>query len=366
MASSTWVTVCALDAPPTNREQPDLEKCTLHLPGIGWHAKAAVFGYSASSGIGVSGVNGLIEEFEIGQGQKVSFIIFHVTNFIDYHGRGVRDEAGRKSWASRSVIEAGEWRITIDKIEDAKRLFEGLKAIGGFAITHVGRLERVDGKKFDAKKSDGVFEVMFRYLSFCRGEWVAPILPIGFDANGDRVWEKWRSWKIERWKNVDNWFNWHSEEGLSKGFPGFFTKWQDEKWQVVLLLSNHWYVEANMSAGGQEGSVILAQAAFELLGWTHLVDEQSALSDKGYEKLDAADKLRLLLMSCGIPAAIPATLARLATCGQAKGNDWKDGPEMLTEVRNALVHGNPARRKKIFGEQNGLSMKPGGLLVFGI
>jgi hypothetical protein len=354
----------ALDLLPTNQQRPELEKCKLHLLEINWHADAAVFEYSASSKEGVSKVNGVVGEFELGQEQKVNHIIFHVPNFTNYRGQGVRDEKKRKTSTSRSVIEAGEWRITLDKIEDAKRLLDELDAIGGFAITHVGKLERRDGKNFAAKKSSHAFEVLFRYLSFCRGAWVAPILPVGFDEHGDRVWEQWRGWKIERWKKVDSWFNSHSDEGLSNGFPGFYEKWQDEKWKEPLLLSNHWYVEANMSAGGVEGSIILAQAAFELLGWTHLVDEKLALSDKGYEKLDAADKLRLLLTSCGIPAAIPTTLVKLTATARAKGNDWKDGPQALTEVRNALVHGNPARRKKIFDEHLALVHETWGLSLW--
>jgi hypothetical protein len=97
-----------------------------------------------------------------------------------------------------------------------------------------------------------------------------------------------------------------------------------------------------------EGSIILAQSAFELLGWTHLVEEKLALSDKGYENLAAMDKLRLLLSICGIPAAIPASLPRLSAAAKAKENQWKDGPQAITEVRNALVHSNPAKRKKMF------------------
>jgi len=343
-----------IDLPPTNMHWPELENCTLHMPGMNWHAKAAVLGISVSSSKGVHKATGAVEDFEIGHDQYVTSIIVHIVNFTDYIGRSVCDEKRTKAWKGRGVIEAGEWRITLDKIEAAKQLFEELKAIGGFAITHVGKLERLDGKKFAAKKSAKVLDALFRYLSFCHGAWVAPILPVGFDENGDRVWEKWRNWKIERWKNVDSWFNSHSEEGLSKGFPGFYEQWQNEKWNEPLLLANHWYVEANMSAGGVEGSIILAQAGFELLGWTHLVEEKLALSEKGYEKLDAMDKLRLLLAMCGIPVAIPASLPTLTTSAKARGNQWKDGPQALTDVRNALVHSSPAKRKKVFDEHHAL------------
>jgi len=231
------------DLPPKNAHQLELENGTLHMLGINWHAMVSVLGYSASFGKGVHKVTGVVNDFEVGQSKHVKSIIFHVANFIAYIGLGVRDEKGGKFWKGWSVIEAGEWRIILDKIEESKRIFDELKAIGGFAITHVGKLERSDGKKFVPKKSEKLFDALFRYLSFCRGAWVAPILPVGFDENGDRVWEKWRGWKIERWRNVPNWFSDHAEEGLSKGFPGFYQRWQDEKWNEPLLLSNHWCVE---------------------------------------------------------------------------------------------------------------------------
>jgi hypothetical protein len=81
-----------------------------------------------------------------------------------YHGQSVRDKKGKKTWASRSVIEAGEWSITLDKLENSKRIFDKLKAIGGYAITHVGKLERLDGATFDATESERMFGALFRYL----------------------------------------------------------------------------------------------------------------------------------------------------------------------------------------------------------
>jgi hypothetical protein len=337
-----------------NQHQPQLENGILHMLGINWHAKVSVLGYAVFSGKRRHNVTGSVDDFELGQGQNVAAILFHVTNFKNYFGLRVRDDEGTKTSPSRAVIEAGEWRITLDGIEESKRIFDELKDIGGFAITHVGKLERLDGKKFAAKTSEKVFDALFRYLSFCRGAWVAPILAVGFDENGDRVWEKWRGWKMERWKNVHNWFNDHSEEGLSKGFAGFYRLWQDEKWKEPLLLSNHWYVEANMSAGGVEGSIILAQSAFELLGWTHFVEEKMALSEKGYEGLSAMDKIRLLLSISGIPSIIPSSLSKLTAAAKAKENQWKDGPQAITEVRNALVHSNPTKRRKVFDEHHAL------------
>ena len=78
------------------------------------------------------------------------------------------------------------------------------------------------------------------------------------------------------------------------------------------------------------------------------MENRRALSEKGYESLAAMEKLRLLLTMLEIPTAIPSPLKTLTSSAKAKGNDWKDGPHALAEIRNALVHSNPAKRKKVF------------------
>ncbi len=232
--------------------------------------------------------------------------------------------------------------------------------MGGFALTHVGILEKRNGRTFSAKTSKKVFAIISEYLSFCRGAWVAPILAVGFDKKGDRVWEEWHGWKIEPWRRAGTWFNDHSDEGLSKGFAGFYQRWQDPMWNEPILLAFHWYVEANMCSGGVEGSIILAQAAFELLAWTLLVEDRKVLNKKDFEPggLSAADKLREVLKAVGLPATIPASLKKLR--GAANINQWKDGPQALTVIRNALVHSSPKKRRKVFDAHPSLDFHGGG------
>jgi hypothetical protein len=292
-------------------------------------------------------ISGIINEFNMGCGDNLQYIMFHVVNFRDYNGVGVRNESTTTIWNGRAMIEAGDWRVTLDKRPGGNPLFEELKALSGYAITHIGKLERIDGRPFSVDDADEMREALYRYLSFCSGFWVAPILLVGFDASGNKVFEQWRSAKIERWRNVSSWFNDMSTNGLTAGFPGFLERWRDETWNEPLLLALHWYGEANMSAGGVEGSVILAQAAFEVLAWTLLVEDKQVLSEDGFQKLPAMDKLRLLISDCGIPLGIPTSLSHLMAIAGAE--NWKDGPQALTEIRNALVHSNPKKRRKVLG-----------------
>jgi hypothetical protein len=53
--------------------------------------------------------------------------------------------------------------------------------------------------------------------------------------------------------------------------------------------------------------------------------------------LSAADKLRLLASSLGIPKEIPPTQSALHG---TPGKKWGDGMDAITGIRNALVHPN--------------------------
>lgn len=246
--------------------------------------------------------------------------------------------------------------MTLEELEHeggsgGEKFGKQIEAAGGFGITHVGKLERITGGSFSAADAKGIEEALFWFLSFCRGSWVAPLLAVGFDAGGKQVWEEWRKWKIERWRRVGSWFDSWSRVGLVGVFPGFHRRWKDESWNEPIRLALHWYVESNMCAGGVEGGTILAQAAFELLAWTLLVEDQKVLSEDEFKKLRASDMLRSLLSSCEIPLAIPSSLCELTK--SATAHNWADGPHAITEVRNALVHASPKKRKKVLGADTG-------------
>jgi hypothetical protein len=83
-----------------------------------------------------------------------------------------------------------------------------------------------------------------------------------------------------------------------------------------------------------------------LISWIHLVDRQRILSSEGFDKLPAADRLRLLLNLQKISTALPSSTPDLtAYCGDPKRR-WEDGPRVLTELRNSIIH--PRRRETLY------------------
>ncbi|WP_039962290.1 MULTISPECIES: hypothetical protein [Kamptonema] len=75
-----------------------------------------------------------------------------------------------------------------------------------------------------------------------------------------------------------------------------------------------------------------------------MVEDKRSLSQNGFHKLPAADEVKLLLSYLGIDLKIPDRLTNLIQL--ANRQNWVDGPQAITEIRNAIVHPNPKSRHK--------------------
>lgn len=288
---------------------------------------------------------GLIKPLIRGAGQNLSHIIFHLSNFYNLNGKPI--STLKVFYMGRLILEAGGWSISIDKLENFEDIIKSLESEGGYAITHVGKLQRTDNTSFTAEEAEDILEALRWFLSFSRGFWTSPILLVGYSSGGEKVWEKWSADKNNPWQHILSWFPTRpqDEKSLSSLFPYFLRRWQNNTWNEPIRLAIHWYLESNSKAGGIQGSIVLIQAAFELLAWTLIVEEKKIISQDAFEKLPAADKLRILLSQCSVPLAVPNSLTNLLKV--AREYNWVDGAQALIEIRNAIVHSNPKKRQKV-------------------
>jgi hypothetical protein len=283
--------------------------------------------------------SGVIEEWKRNPDAAVKDIIFHVPNFRDYRGEPIRN--ARSVWGGRAALHFDKWKIEIDSIRQAG-LHKDLEATGGFGMTHVGCLSHQDGSLFapaDAENCLGWF------LSFCNGRWTAPILSQGCDQDSKFVSHEWKIPRISPYRGVRSWFSDLRRNVLSDLYPGFADRWSNETWSSTLRIAIYWYILGNAPGVAIENGVILAHVAFESLGWTLFVEDTKCLSPEGYERMRAADKLRLLLNQCRIPLDVPSELASLRQ--SAKAVNWNDGPGSLAAVRNSYVHPSIKNRDRL-------------------
>lgn len=282
--------------------------------------------------------------------QNIQKVIFHLPNFHNFLSTTkciVEEEAKNSSRRLGAVAMEGEdWLITLTAMPCTNDNEEKLKKIGGYVITHVGKIERKNKEVFSVNQVEDMLLALNCFLSFARGFKTFPLLPVGFDAQGKQVWGQWGAGSIHQWQSVPSWFDLLHGELIAELFPGFLRRWHDRVWKEPLGDAIYWYLMGNTRAGGIDGATILIQAALELLAWVYTVEDRVLISKGGFKKLWASDKLRLLLRSLDIPCEIPDHLTELNAA--AKSHNWKDGPHALTELRNVIIHPDRKNKKQSF------------------
>jgi hypothetical protein len=122
---------------------------------------------------------------------------FHLFNAPDFYGPenyvlvlGEPPYEGGKG-CGRVTLKADSWKITIAATEHTDKLIESLKSKGGYAITHMGQVEREDGSAFSSEMLSRLLSALHQFLSFAFGRWAGVALAIGVDAQGNRCHEEW-------------------------------------------------------------------------------------------------------------------------------------------------------------------------------
>lgn len=306
-------------------------------------------GVTTASEVYRSAISGLTNQLVIRpKDAEVNDVRFFLPNFQSIIGKGLQYPDGSQR-AARLTLDGGAWTITLDELNDCKYRIESLRANSGFAVTHIGRLERTDGKAIVVTDARRILQTLHWYISFCSGRWTGPCLPMGFDPSGLKIWETWDYHRTSPYHQPRSWMDDCHRECFENPFPGFLSLWQDDNWEEVIRLAIHWHVEANAQAGSIEGAIVLTQTAFELLASAVLVENNVWLSTDGYEKLTAADRIRLLFRWVGIPTDIPSSLTSLTLA--AKADNWLDSPTAMTMVRNTITHPTKKNREK-FGKHS--------------
>jgi hypothetical protein len=309
------------------------------------HARATGVSYAGGpEGLKCQNLSGVIGERVVrSTGASATYAVFAVPNFDQPMGKPIA-YPDRSSRAHRLTLSGGGWKVTLDAADNFKEAVKRLDASSGFAVTQVGKLEKDDGEPFTADDAIAALIALEWYISFAYGRWTGPFLPKGFDANGSKVWEVWHKSRAVPYRYRQAWLDRIHGDQFEAPFAGFMRRWRDEAWEEVVRVAIHWYVEANAQAGSIEGSIVLTQTAFELLAAGVLVENFGWLSSDGYDKLPAADRIRLLLSWAGIPTAIPAELDDLDKL--AKADNWPDTPTAMTMIRNTITHPTKKNREK--------------------
>ncbi len=227
----------------------------------------------------------------------------------------------------------------IRRTDDESNILDGrMKKTGGFIVTHIGVLKRLDQSAFPLTDAIIYLNGIYFFASFLSGTWCGPTLAQGFNDEGI-VWQDGVPERLTPWTYANGCVKgWTA--GIEDLFRNFMIQWRDDEKRDAIKNLIQWYVESNLNAGGTEGSIILVHSAFLLLA-----------NLNGFEERPAYCRVRRLVKDLGISPELTSKQENLRLVyndnnyklltkgknGKEKPDTW-DGPSIFSELRNAIVH----------------------------
>jgi hypothetical protein len=328
--------------------RPDVVEAFLKLPGVKDPVRVFISSTNHSdsaNGTSMQITGRLRERMEIGSSRCLSYVQFHLTNFTRFMGNGtaVIEDGEARFLAQRITFGQDDWRVTIDELQTTTSRLKSVKSQGGYVITHIGKLEKLDSTTFAAEEARQFLKCFDYFLSFLQGFRTSPLLLVGYDSMDLPVWKELSVSNAAPWKSLFTWSEGLSSRDLVTVVSGFFSWWKD--WGDSARIVIHWYLESFQS-GTVEGACILEAAALELLAWVKFEDEfRDDLSRKQKKFGYASQKLNYLLASSGIPQAIPIELNDITSL--AARQNWRNGAQTFCAIRNNITHAAPENRERL-------------------
>lgn len=271
---------------------------------------------------------------------------FSLLNFQDFLGDNieVKTEKTTKYSRGRIILKNKKFEINIDKDFSYKDKFNLLKEDGGFHILYNGEINFFkDSVNYD--QINELMEILGNFLSFVSGKKNRPLFLSAIHQE-DILYQDFTGYHNYAYEFRPTWSNRYTTSYLNDLFQNFYKIWKsncDNKFFLSSII--HWYTEINCNNVYPEGSLILAQTALELLYNWLIIENKKLIIGKDTENISASNKIRLLISQLSISYEVPAKFQRLEK--YRKESRLPDAVEAIVQIRNAIVHSQEEKRKKL-------------------
>ncbi|RAR50890.1 hypothetical protein [Flavobacterium lacus] len=276
----------------------------------------------------------------------VKTIRFSVPNLREFYGLPVKKQTVENisHFSGRLILENNNFLIKLDKLKNYAKLSSSLEESGGYVVLYAGEIESKKGSMtFETVKD--TFHCLDTFLTFLNGRRTSALFITGMHE-GEKVWSDFTGYHVDAFKSVLSWPQRHSIAGINELWQKFCELWKDKDDKNFLTSAIHWYIEANNHSGFTEGSIIMAQTALELLYNWWIIENKKIIIGKDSEIINASNKIRLLLSQLDIDYLVPQKFSELQSFIDSD-KQIIDAPDAVVQIRNAIVHSQEEKRKKL-------------------
>jgi len=281
------------------------------------------------------------------QNIAVESIEFEIFNLRDFTGHGVRK--GPKSYANNLLtLEDDRHMVMLFKHIDHENERKALRWQGSYQALYSGRLNYKNPRQpLTFENSRDTFDALSLFLTFLNGRRCSPIFRKGMFGE-ETTWTDYTPYHTDKQKAVHSWPPYQPQFDYSKLWQRFLELHKDPDEKEVLNTLVHSYIRANGHVFLPFEGISLTANALELLFNYLIVEKKKIIAGKDVENLQASNKIRLVLSQLGLENHIPDSFSAIRNCKNSIPEfRGADAPELFTQIRNIIVHGQFEKRKKL-------------------
>lgn len=260
--------------------------------------------------------------------RDVKTIQFHVIGraFEDFAFLPLRETA--EGYQQQLEFELPQWQLRLAVVKDV---------IYGEGFSYVIEASPLGSTEVDDFSVNFLQETLVSVFQLVAGQDIGLFPVVGLGKESQVVWANWAT---PRYGEVNPSWRWCAREVVADAFPvlvdGLFGMRDEQSMVKVVRRAIGYLSTANNSRLTLDVRIPLACSGLELLAWA-ILQQEGWLTADPLGRITAASRTRLLLQWCGIPVEIPDHFTDLY--GRRKRlNLAGDGPEVIFDVRNGVVH----------------------------
>jgi hypothetical protein len=246
--------------------------------------------------------------------------------------------------ANETTWTLGDWSATLERTPCSYDLTRVSLPINEINLTHRLVLHRKDGLSFSWSDVQTQVDQFLLFLSFANCSQVTAPISYG-RTNGALEWFRFEAPDRTFPTNRRSWATKLTPQQLEEARECFMSATENPFWGSIIRRAVSWLALVDLARyESDEQALFTVQMLLEMLSYVVLVEDAAVLSEDGYSKLPAADRITVL---CGYSnQSISVTHGEVEELRTfCASNSIGNTGELIAALRNKLIHPTKKNRE---------------------